>query len=132
MPEEPDDALDRLFHAEEIRELGVDLDRAVHENAPETTVLAGIDHDRLADRPQQPLRGAGVVGRIVGAFAEIFVERELDVAPGVVQPRVPAKDVVFKSLVAPQFDARTRLNSSPPPRERERWGRLLTAEFRPP
>jgi hypothetical protein len=31
-PEETDDALDRLLHPEEIGELGIDLDRAVHKD----------------------------------------------------------------------------------------------------
>jgi hypothetical protein len=49
MPEKADDPLDRLFHPEEVRELGIDLDRAIHKDAAETPVLARIDHRRLAD-----------------------------------------------------------------------------------
>ena len=61
MPEEPDDPFDGVFHAEEIVGEGrVDLDRAVHEDAAEARVLGRIDHDRIADRLQQPLGRPGI------------------------------------------------------------------------
>src|SRR5437763_4325184 len=54
--EEPDNQFVGVFHAEEIVRKGrVDLDRAVHEDAAEARVLGRIDHDRIADRLQQPL-----------------------------------------------------------------------------
>ena len=84
--EEADDPLDRLLHPVEIRERRIDLDRAVHEDAAEPRILARVDHLRLADRLQHALGGAGVVRRIVGTFAEVFLERVLDLSPVVVQP----------------------------------------------
>ncbi len=80
MAEEADDPLDRLLHAEEVGEGGIDLDGPVHEDAAETLIKAGIDHLRLADRLQQAIGGAGHHRRIVGAFAEISVHRHLDFA----------------------------------------------------
>src|SRR5262249_41858297 len=69
MPEEADDSLDRLLHTVEVGELWINLDRAVHEDAAEPRLLARIDHHRLADRSKHSLRRAGIVSRVVGAFA---------------------------------------------------------------
>ena len=49
VPEEPDDALDRLLEAVEVLECRIDLERPVHEDAPETRILRGVDELRLAD-----------------------------------------------------------------------------------
>ena len=84
--EEADDALDRLFHSKKIRKFWVDLDGAVHKDATETRVLARIDHYRLANGAQHAFGGAGIIGRIIGALAQILLERELDVSPVFVQP----------------------------------------------
>ena len=86
MPEEADDSLDRLLHAVEVGELGVNLDRAVHEDTAEARLLARIDHYRLADCAQHPFGCARIVGRIVGAFAEVILKREFHLSPVLVQP----------------------------------------------
>jgi hypothetical protein len=71
--EEADDPLDRLFHAVEILESRIDLHRPVHEDPAEPRVLAGIDHDRLADRrfsrSARPRRSASIVATL-GSFNE--------------------------------------------------------------
>jgi hypothetical protein len=86
MTEEADDSLDRLLHPEEICEFRIDLDRAVHEDAAKTRILARVDHYRFTDGAEHALGGARVIGRIVRALAEILLERELDVSPVFVQP----------------------------------------------
>ena len=86
VPEEPDDPLDRFLHPEEIRELRIDLDRAVHEDAAEAPVLARIDHRRLADCLEHALGRTSIEGGIVRAFPQIVLQRKLYFPPGVVQP----------------------------------------------
>ena len=102
VPEEADDSLDRLLHAEEVREFGVHLDRAVHEYATEPGLLARINHHRLADRPQHAFGSPRIVGWIVGALAEVILERKLDLSPVLVQPRIEAEDPIVKFHVSPQ------------------------------
>ena len=72
MPEEADDALDRLLQAVEVLEGRIDLQRAVHEDAAEPRVLGRIDELGLADRRDHALGGAGVHRRIAAASFEIF------------------------------------------------------------
>ena len=69
--EEADDALDRLFHAEEAGEGRIDLDRAVEKDAPETAVLAGVDDRRFADRGDHALGRRRIHQRVVPAGLEI-------------------------------------------------------------
>ena len=92
MPEEPDDPLDRLLHAVEILEGGIDLDGPVHEDAAEARILAGVDHQRLADGLQQPLGGAGIKRRVVGAGAQVVFQRKLHLAPVLIDARVESED----------------------------------------
>ena len=68
------DALDRVLHAEEPGHRRVELDRAVEEDPAEAGVLRRVDHDRLADRRDHPLRRRGHHARIVAAALEIVVE----------------------------------------------------------
>src|SRR6516162_9546077 len=86
VPEETDDSLDRLLHAVEVGELGIDLDCTVHENTAEPRLLTRIDHYRLADRAQHPFGCTGIVGWIVRAFAKVILKREFHLAPVFVQP----------------------------------------------
>src|SRR5439155_25296770 len=102
MAEEADDALDRLLHAKEVRKLRIDLDRAVHEDAAKTRVLARIDHYRLADRTQHALGCTGIIGRIVGALAEVFLKGQFNLAPILIQPRIEPEDPIHKSHFSPQ------------------------------
>ena len=72
VPEEADDALDRVFHAVEVVERRIDLDRAVEEDPPEPRILRGVDELRLADRRDHPLGGAGIECRIRTAALKIL------------------------------------------------------------
>ncbi len=107
MAEEPDDPLDRVFHAEEIvREGGIDLDRPVHEDPAEARILGGVDHDRLADGFQQPLGRTRVKRRIVGTSPQIVLERVLHLAAVFVHARVKSEDALFiESHFSPQSTA---------------------------
>ena len=102
MPEKADNPLDRLFHPEEIGEFRIDLDRAVHEDATEPRVLARVDHRRLANRLQHALGGAGVERRVVGTFPEVIFDRQLDLAPVVVEPRIELENSVIQSHLTPR------------------------------
>ena len=64
------DPLDRLLHAEEAGQRGIELDRAVEENAAEARVFGGVDDDRLADRGDHPLGRGRRHARIVAATFE--------------------------------------------------------------
>ena len=102
MTEEADDPLDRLLHAEEVREFGIDLDRPVHEDTAEPGILARVDHHRLADRPQHALGGARIVRRVVGAFAQILLKREFDLSPVFVQPGIEPENPFIEFHLSPQ------------------------------
>ena len=52
MPEEADDALDRLLEAVEVLEGRIDLEGPVHEDAAEPRILGGVDELGLADGAQ--------------------------------------------------------------------------------
>src|SRR5271157_4415778 len=65
-------------------------------------LLARIDHYRLADCTQHPFGCASIVGRIVGAFAEVILEREFDLSPVLVQPRIESEDPIVKFHLSPQ------------------------------
>ena len=69
--EEADDALDRVLHAEEAGHRGIELDRAIEEDAPEALILAGVDDGRLADRRDHALGGRRIHRGIVAAGLEI-------------------------------------------------------------
>src|SRR5262249_50382250 len=75
--EEADDALDRLFHAEEVGEGREGPDRPVHVDATQPRILAGVDGLRLADRRHHALRRTGIRHRIVAAELKVVAEREL-------------------------------------------------------
>src|SRR6476469_5315056 len=65
-------------------------------------VLSGIDHDRLADRLQQPFRRAGVKGRVIGAGAQIVLQRVFDLPPVFINARVKTEDAFVESHFSPQ------------------------------
>jgi hypothetical protein len=69
-----DDALDRILHAEEPGHAGIDLDRAVEEDASKPRILACVDDLRFADRLNHTLGGAGVHCGVVAAAFQIFRE----------------------------------------------------------
>ena len=71
------DPLDRVFHAVEIGEGGIDLDRPVRENAAEPLVLAGVDQVRLADRLDHPFGRRGIHRLVLAAGEEILLEAHL-------------------------------------------------------
>ena len=50
MPKEPDDPLDRVFHAMESGEGRIDPHRPVEKNTAKAGILGRIDHLRFADR----------------------------------------------------------------------------------
>ena len=75
--EETDDALDRLFHAEEFGEGRIDANGPVHEDAAEPLIPRGVDELGLADRVENSLGGARIGLRIVAAQVEIGLERHL-------------------------------------------------------
>jgi hypothetical protein len=72
-----DDLLDRVLHAVELGERGIDLDDLVGEEARQPRVVAGVDHRRVADRLQHPLGGGGVGKRVALAFGEVILDRQL-------------------------------------------------------
>jgi len=82
--------------------LGIDLDRPVHEDAAKTRVLARIDHHRLADRTQHALGRTGIIGRIVRALSEVILERKFNLSSVLIQPRIEPEDPVIKSHLSPQ------------------------------
>jgi hypothetical protein len=72
-----DDLLDRVFHAVELGEGGIDLDDLVGEEPGHARVVARVDHLRLADRLQHPLGGGGVSKRVAPALGEVLFDRQL-------------------------------------------------------
>ena len=92
--EERDDALDRLLHAVEFGEGGVDPDRPVHEDAAEARILRRVHEFRLADRLEDALGGGGVHQRIVAAGLEIFGEAHLRIATRLVATGEALEQVV--------------------------------------
>ena len=50
MPEESDDALDRVFHAAEAGEGRIAADGPIQKNTAKAGVLGRVDHLRFADR----------------------------------------------------------------------------------
>jgi len=103
--EEPDDPLDRLLHAVEILEGGIDLDGAVHEDPAEARILAGVDHDRLADGLQEALGGARIKRRVVRAGPEIVLQRVFHLAPVFIQARVNSEDAFVESHLLTSIDS---------------------------
>src|SRR5262249_3443019 len=103
MAEEADDPFDRLLHAEEIGEGGIDLDGAVHEDPAEARIEAGIDHPRLADRGEHPLRRACQHARVFGATFEISLEGHLYFALVIVESGKKAEKSVFRRHGAPRM-----------------------------
>jgi hypothetical protein len=71
------DLLDRVLHAVELGEGGVDLDHLVGEQARHPGVVARVDHQGLADRLEHALGGGGVGQRIALALREVVFDRQL-------------------------------------------------------
>src|SRR4051812_50023912 len=97
MAEEADDPLDRLLHAVEILERRIDLDGPVRENTAEARILAGIHHDRLADRLQQALGGARIKARIIGAGPQVVLKRELHLPAALHDARIKARESLVQT-----------------------------------
>ena len=72
-----DDALDGVFHAEEVVEGRIDLDGPVEEDAPQALVLGGVDQIRLADRRDHALGRRRVHRRIFSAGEEVVLQAHL-------------------------------------------------------
>ena len=96
MPEEADDALDGLLQAVEVLEGRIDLERAVHEDAPETRILGAIHELRLADRRDHALGGAGVHRRVGTAAVQILAQRHLVLLVALVCLSIEVEDVVLR------------------------------------
>src|SRR5262249_36062829 len=77
MPEERDDALDRLLHAVESGERRVTAYGSVQKNSAKAGVLGRVDHLRLADSCQYPFRRVGAAHRIAAAGLQIFRDRHV-------------------------------------------------------
>src|SRR6185369_3103458 len=60
----------------EVAERRIGPDGAVHVDAPEPRILAGVDRLRLADRGHHALRSTGIRHGIVAAELEVIAERE--------------------------------------------------------
>ena len=70
--EEAHHTLDRVFHAEESGQGGIELDRPVKEDAPEARVPSSVDNDRIAYGGDHSLGCARRHARIVSAAVEKF------------------------------------------------------------
>ena len=106
MAEEPDDPFDRVLHAEEIvGESRIDLDRAVHEDPAQARILRSIDHDRFADRLQQPLGGPGIKCRVVRAGAQVILEAVFYLAAVFIGLRVKSEDAIVESHFFTSIDS---------------------------
>ena len=77
MPEVADDLLDRVFHAVELGEGGIDLDDLVGEEPRHARVVARVDHLGLADGLEHALGGGGVGQRVALALREVVFDRQL-------------------------------------------------------
>jgi hypothetical protein len=92
--EEPDDPLDRLFHAVEVVEGGVHLNRAVHEDAAKARVLRRIHNLGLTNGGQNSLGSRGVDQRIFLARFKVLEEGHLNFFATLIVLRVAGKQVV--------------------------------------
>ena len=88
VPEEADNALDRLLEPIEVLERLIDLHRPIEEDAAEANVLGGVDEPRLADGGEHALGGRGVQHRIALAAIEVLLQRQLALAFSVVALRI--------------------------------------------
>src|SRR5215468_4522108 len=77
MPEERDDALDRLLHAEKSGEGRIAAYGPVQKNSAKARVLGRVDHLGLADGCQYPLRRVGAAHRIAAAGLQILRDRHV-------------------------------------------------------
>ena len=73
--EEADDALDGLLEAVEVLEGRIDLERAVHEDAPEPRIPGRIDELRLSDSRDHTFCSAGIHRRIGATAFQVFLQR---------------------------------------------------------
>ena len=96
VPEEADDALDRLFEAVEVLEGRIDLEGPVHEDAAEPRVLGRIDELRLADRRDHALGSAGIHRRIGPAAFQVFPQRQPVLLLALVCLSIEVEDVVLR------------------------------------
>jgi hypothetical protein len=96
VPEEADDALDGLLEAVEVLEGGIDLERAVHENAPEARILGAVHELRLADGRDHALGGAGVQRSIAAAAIQILAQRHPVLLVALICLGIEVEDVVLR------------------------------------
>ena len=93
LPEEGDDALDRLLHAVEFRKGRIHADGAVHEDAPKASIFRRIHHLRLADRGKQPFMGRGIHEWVGLAPFQVLRHRHHRLAPCLETARIGVKQV---------------------------------------
>src|SRR3974390_3947255 len=78
MPQEADDAFDRLFHPVEIFKIRINLYRTILKDSSKPRVARCIKDGRHSDRRQHALRHVGVHAWIVTAAFEVLLQAHLD------------------------------------------------------
>ena len=72
-----DNSLDRILHAEEVGEGGIDLDGPVRVDAAEPFIGTRIYEGRLSDRLDHPFLGCGIHAFVITTCKEILLETDL-------------------------------------------------------